>query len=60
MSAVPDSRLRHVIVPKIPVAKQEEIANLVVESHSAKRKSDNLLDQAKSRVERIIEEAGLS
>lgn len=57
LSAVPDSRLKHVIVPKLPVAIQQKIGDLVAASHQAKRKSDELLEQAKTRVERFIEEA---
>lgn len=57
LSAVPDSRLKHVIIPKLPVATQEEIASLVAQSHSAKRKSNDLLEKAKTRVEQLIEEA---
>jgi len=57
LSAVPDSRLKHVIVPKLPEGLQREIGDLVTRSHFAKRKSQELLDQAKARVEQLIEEA---
>jgi len=57
LSAVPDSRLKHVIIPKLPVSLQEEIDNLATKSHLAKHTSDALLDQAKSSVEQLIEEA---
>ena len=60
LSAVPDSRLKHVIIPKLPVALQEEINSLVTKSHSAKHTSDVLLNQAKTRVEQLIEEAAKS
>ena len=56
LSAVPDGRLKHVIVPKLPLVLQEKIAGLVADSHSAKRKSDELIEQAKARVEQLIEE----
>ena len=57
LSAVPDSRLKHVIIPKLPVALQEEIDCLVTKSHSAKHTSDVLLERAKSCVAQLIEEA---
>jgi hypothetical protein len=57
LSAVPDSRLKHVIIPKLSVALQEEINSLVTKSHSAKHTSDVLLNQAKTSVEQLIEEA---
>lgn len=57
LSAVPDSRLKNVIVPKLPERLQQEITTLVIQSHEAKKKSQELLDQAKARVEQLIEEA---
>jgi type I restriction enzyme, S subunit len=57
LSAVPDSRLKHVIIPKLPQTLQSEITELVKLSHSAKRQSQKLLEQAKARVEQLIEEA---
>lgn len=57
LSAVPDSRLKRVIVPKIPESIRQEITGLVAESHAAKRKSDGLLEEAKIRVEQLIGEA---
>ena len=57
LSAVPDQRLRHVIVPKIPKALQAEITSLVRQAHKARKESKRLLEQAKHRVEALIEEA---
>jgi type I restriction enzyme S subunit len=57
LSAVPDSRLKYVIVPKLPGPVQQKIARLIMDSHAAKRESITLLDQAKIRVEQLIEEA---
>jgi len=57
LSAVPDSRLKHIIIPKIPISIQQKIASLVAASHSAKHTSDFLLEQAKTRVEQLIEKA---
>ena len=57
LSAVPDSRLKYVVVPKIQQITQDKISVLVSESHKAKRESQQLLNQAKTRVEQLIEEA---
>ena len=45
------------VVPLLPPDKQQEIGNLVRESLTKQRESAQLLDQAKSRVEQLIEEA---
>ncbi|MDD2467182.1 MAG: restriction endonuclease subunit S [Desulfobulbus sp.] len=45
------------VVPLLPPDKQQEIGNLVRESLTKQRESAQLLDQAKSRVEHLIEEA---
>jgi len=45
------------MVPLLPPDKQQEIGNLVRESLTKQRESAQLLDQAKSRVEQLIEEA---
>jgi restriction endonuclease S subunit len=55
LSAVPDINLNNIIIPKIPLALQDEITRLVSESHIANRESLRLLDQAKTEVETIIE-----
>jgi len=57
LSAVPDSRLKHIIVPKLPERLQREITALIVQSHDAKKKSEELLHRAKTRVEQLIDEA---
>lgn len=57
LSAVPDQRLRHIIVPKIPKALQDEITALVQKAHDARKESKRLLEQAKRRVEELIKEA---
>lgn len=57
LSAVPDSRLRYIIVPDVPIEIQIAIGNLVIEAHQAKRDAEKLLEQAKNRVEQMIEEA---
>jgi len=45
------------MVPLLPPDKQQEIGNLFRESLTKQRESAQLLDQAKSRVEQLIEEA---
>ena len=45
------------IVPLLPIEKQQEIGNLVRESLTQQRESARLLEQAKARVEKLIEEA---
>ncbi len=45
------------VVPLLSLGKQQEIGNLVRESLIKQRESAHLLDQAKSRVEQLIEEA---
>ncbi|MFC1583337.1 hypothetical protein ACFL4U_01505 [Candidatus Neomarinimicrobiota bacterium] len=57
LSAVPDSRLKHVLVPRVERDIQEKIASLVSDAHEAKRKSKELIHQAKTRVEQLIQEA---
>lgn len=57
LSAVPDSRLKYVIVPRFPQQLQDKVTDLVAQAHQAKRESDALLEKAKDRVEQLIEEA---
>ena len=57
LSAVSDSRLKHVKIPKLPQAIQDHIVILIKGAHLKKKESIKLLDQAKSRVEQLIEEA---
>lgn len=46
-----------VLVPRLAPEKEEQIAALVAESLEKRQESEQLLDQAKSRVEQLIEEA---
>lgn len=57
LSAVPDGRLKYVIVPRFPQELQDAVTALVKGAHEAKRQSDRLLEQAKARVQQLIEEA---
>lgn len=45
------------VVPLLPSEKQREIGDLVRESLAQQRESARLLEQAKARVEQLIEEA---
>lgn len=56
LSAVPDQNLKHIIIPKIDNQLQDDITALVKESHLKTRRSKILLEQAKTRVEQLIEE----
>lgn len=57
LSAVPDNRLHNVIIPTLPDDLQCEISDLVYKSHKLFHKSQQLLEQAKQRVEELIEQA---
>lgn len=57
LSAVPDQRLRNVIIPNIDLSIQNKIAALVCQSHKNFNQSKQLLEQAKRRVEELIEQA---
>ncbi len=57
LSAVPEQRLCHIVVPRIPKALQDEITLLVRQAHKARKESKRLLGQAKHRVEALIKEA---
>ncbi len=57
LSAVPDQRLRNVIIPNIDPSIQNKIADLVYQSHKNINQSKQLLEQAKRRVEELIEQA---
>ena len=45
------------LIPILDSSIQTKISNLIIESHQTKRESQQLLEQAKSRVEQLIEEA---
>lgn len=55
LSAVPDNKLKNIIVPNVEESVQNELSELVKASHKAKEESDQLLEQAKKRVENLIE-----
>jgi restriction endonuclease S subunit len=49
--------IRRFLVPNVPQAIRVQIHSLVIESHEKRNESRQLLEQAKSRVEQLIEEA---
>ena len=51
-------RIRNILIPVLPREKQDEIAELVRKSHEARKKSKELLEEAKSKVEEMIEKEG--
>src|SRR3989338_5323989 len=48
-------QVKSLIVPILPKATQEKIAGLVRESHAARKKANELLEEAKRKVEELIE-----
>lgn len=57
LTAVPSEALNKMIVPVLFMEKQKQIAELVRKSHEARKKSKELLDQAKRKVEEMIDSA---
>ncbi|MEK7502213.1 MAG: restriction endonuclease subunit S [Patescibacteria group bacterium] len=51
-------QVKNLIIPILPNDTQEKIAELVRKSHEARKKSKELLDQAKKEVEEMIEKGG--
>ncbi|MDO8513557.1 MAG: restriction endonuclease subunit S [bacterium] len=49
-----DNYIRELIIPILPKSTQQKIADLVRQSHESRKKSKELLEQAKSKVEEII------
>ena len=55
---ISDDELKTVLIPVLPKQKQQEIADLVKKSHQARKKSKELLEEAKRKVEEMIEKGG--
>jgi restriction endonuclease S subunit len=55
LTAVPNQSLKRILVPVLPPEFQQKITSLVQQSHEARRKARELLEQAKSQVEQMIE-----
>jgi len=50
--------LKEIPLPLLPMAKQKELADLVIQSHQARRKAKEFLEEAKKKVEYLIEGKG--
>lgn len=48
-------QIKNLLIPILPVATQKKIADLVRESHAARKKAKELLEEAKRKVEEMIE-----
>jgi|SRR3989344_4033091 len=55
LTAVPKEAVRNIVVSKINKPTQQKIADLVQKSHEARSKAKQLLEQAKHKVEQLIE-----
>jgi len=55
LTAVPAEALNQMIIPVLLMNVQQKIADLVKKSHSARQKSKELLEEAKEKVEEMIE-----
>lgn len=49
--------IKNILIPILPDHTQQKIAELVQKSHSARQKSKELLDEAKNKVEKLIEKS---
>lgn len=57
LTAVPSDALRKIVIPILPEKIQKKITSLVQQSHEARKKSKELLGEAKRKVEEAIEKA---
>lgn len=55
LTAVPKDALKNIFIPILPKPTQQKIANLVRQSHEARKKAKELLEEAKRKVEEMIE-----
>ncbi|OGL39250.1 MAG: hypothetical protein A2043_02005 [Candidatus Schekmanbacteria bacterium GWA2_38_9] len=55
LTAVPKEAIKNVFIPILPKSIQQKIADLVRQSHEARRKAKELLEEAKRKVEEMIE-----
>ena len=51
-------QIKNILIPVLPNETQEKIADLVKKSHEARKKSQELLEEAKRKVEEMIEKGG--
>ena len=59
LTAVPKKLVQNIIIPNTPKEAQTEIANLIRQSHSARRQAKEFLEEAKRKVEEMIEKGSL-
>jgi type I restriction enzyme S subunit/type I restriction enzyme M protein len=55
LTAVPNESLKRIIIPILPLGVQQSIAELIRQSHEARKRAKELLEEAKSKVENLIE-----
>ncbi|HUD08744.1 MAG TPA: restriction endonuclease subunit S [Candidatus Saccharimonadales bacterium] len=55
---ISDSQVKNFMVPILPIETQQKIADLVRQSHEARKKAKELLEEAKRKVEEMIEKGG--
>src|SRR3990167_6952106 len=60
LAAVPKNLVETFIIPDVPKEAQKEIAILIRQPHSARRQAKELLEQAKQKVEEMIEKGTLN
>ncbi|MDP3772274.1 MAG: restriction endonuclease subunit S [bacterium] len=58
LTAVPKESIKDILIPILPRAAQQKIAELVRQSHEARIKAKELLEEAKQKVEQLIEKGG--
>ena len=51
-------QIKNLVIPILPMPTQQKIADLVRKSHEARKKSKELLEEAKRKVEEMIEKGG--
>jgi len=52
---IEDEDVKNILIPMLPKMTQQKIADLVRQSHEARKKSKQLLEEAKHKVEEMIE-----
>lgn len=55
LTAVPEEAIKRIILPDFPFQTQQQIAFKVKQSHEARKKAKELLEEAKKKVEDAIE-----
>jgi len=58
LTAVSEKSLKNIVVPILLNSTQQKIADLVRQSHEARKKAKELLEKAKRKVENMIEKGG--